>query len=555
MRNADRWRRTLLSVTAFRALGALGVGVAVGLGLGACSDGTASGDPLSGQVDLVSADRAVMSFYAASRFLEQASMGPTLASVEELRTIGPQAWLSRQLDLPVTQITAPDAYINYQLNQDRELEQRAWRYHRDELYRLFLSAPDQLRARVAWVLSNFVVVSTNKVQPYGGTEHMNTLMRYAFGRYGDLLKAVTRNPAMGFFLDNDQNSVWGLNENYGRELMQLFVVGLVQLNPDGSVKRDGNGTPLETYTQEDVIAVTRALTGWSWAEPDQQRPGANFANYGKPMEAVWAERHDRGAKTVMGRTIPAGQNAEQDLDSLIDILVSHPNAAPFVSLRLIQGLTASAPSPDYLQRVSEVFVRSKGDLSQVVGAILLDPEARAGDLPGAGSSGFGRIKEPHLVFVSMLRGLECTKPPPSRWNPEESWVAWQQTPINAPSVFSFYPPNHVAPVSGLLAPEQKMLTSKEFAERLGTYAYNLENVQGLEAAGCRLGVFHDAAQRSTQDVLALIGERYFRGAMPAAVQQALMGSVQDLWNKSDPKVLSAALIATSTLAPGFGVTR
>ena len=179
------------------------------------------------------------------------------------------------------------------------------------LNNLMIGAEDQLRVRTSWVLSNFLVVSVRKVQQFGALEYMNILQTNAFGQFGDLLKAVSRNAAMGFYLDNGQNRRTQLNENYGRELMQLFSVGLVQLNMNGSIKKDASGKALETYTQKDVIEATRALTGWNNAEPNVRRLSSNGFNYAKPMAADFADQHDTGSKTVLGKTIPAGQTAAQ----------------------------------------------------------------------------------------------------------------------------------------------------------------------------------------------------------------------------------------------------
>lgn len=518
-----------------------------------CTDGAVRGEALNGQAGGAGVAAPATSFYAASRFLEHASMGPAPSMVTQLRAQGVLPWLDTQFALPATRITTPDAYIEFELNKDRDLESRAWSFHKGAVNNLFVNAPDQLRARVAWVLSNYLVVSTRKVQAYGASEYLNTLMQNAFGSYADLIKAVTRSPAMGFYLDNAQNSVWQLNENYGRELMQLFTVGLVQLNPDGSVRRDSTGAALETYTQFDVIEATRALSGWGYAEPEKQRLGANFANYGKAMVPI-SGAHDIGKKTVLGRTIPAGQSTEADLDSLAQILATHPNTAPFVSLRLIQGLTASNPSTSYLERVSGVFVKSGGQLRDVVQAILLDPEARAGDVPGRSAVGFGRIKEPHLLFVSVLRGLECQSVPVSPWNPNDYWTSNLQQPLNAPSVFNFYPPTHLTPGTALLAPEQKMLTSEEFNFRLWAYAAMLRSTDEMTAAGCQVAPFSAAAAKSTTDLLSLIGERYFRGAMPAVVQQGLATSVLSRSYGSDAAAIAGMMVGMAAVTPTFGVT-
>ena len=377
--------------------------------LAGCGGGTSvdsGSSKLTGQVLQAGTTSPKVSHYAASRFLEQAAMGPSSASVAQVRNLGIAGWIDAQTKLPASLISTPSTLINYDTNLDRPSDERAARYSDLSVMNNFVAGQDQLRLRVSWALSNLLVVSNRKIRPYGVNEFFNTLQRNAFGQYGDLLKAVTLSPAMGSYLDNDQNNRWNLNENYGRELMQLFSVGLVQLNLDGSTKRDAAGKPLETYNQGDVIAATKALTGWSYV-PRGTQPfvnDANWANYGLSMVATNADSHDTTAKTVLGKSIPAGQSAAQDLDSLVNILVQHPNTAPFVSLRLIQALTASDPSPAYITRVATVFQQTNGNLGQVVGAILLDSEARIGDTAGVASR-VGRIKEPHLVLVAVQRGL------------------------------------------------------------------------------------------------------------------------------------------------------
>lgn len=509
---------------------------------------------LAGQVGGVGNASSKLSHYAASRFLEQAAMGPSPAAVAQVRSQGIENWIASQQALSPSLIRTPDAIINYNL-QDRVASNRA-SYHFDrQIFNLFVGGQDQLKIRTSWVLSNFLVVSNRKVQVYGASEYFNLLQNHAFGQYADLLKAITRNPAMGFYLDNGQNRRGSLNENYGRELMQLFSVGLVQLNMDGTAKRDANGKVLETYSQQDVIEATRALTGWEYADPHEKRSESNGFNYGKPMTATWADGHDTGAKTVLGVNIPAGQNAEKDLDSLVDILVNHPNTAPFVSLRLIQGLTTSDPSPAYLSRVANVFAKTRGHLGQVVKAILLDPEARAGDDPRQMAKGFGRIKEPLLLHVSVLRGLGCRTAVSASWDPTQTWTSHTQQPFNAYSVFNFYPPNHRTPGTKILAPEQKMLNANEFSQRLGNASNHMSQTSALSDAGCDVQLFTDAAGRSREHLAALLGERFFRGAMPAAVAQGLIEAHRDYWTDNNPLKLTGAMLEMAMLTPSFGVSK
>lgn len=533
----------------------VGMGLLLLSALVGCSGGNDPGyAQLTGQVGGVGSTNSKASHFAASRFLEHAAMGPSPAAVGQVRAQGVEGWIEQQQKLAPSLIRTPFELANYDL-QDNVAQNRAFRHFETNLHNFFIGGEDQLRLRTTWVLSNFLVVSTRKIQPYGGSEYFNMLQTHAFGQYGDLLKAVTRHPSMGFYLDNGQNNRWSLNENYGRELMQLFSVGLVQLNMDGTTKRDAKGKVLETYGQKDVIEATRALTGWAYADPDQNRNGANWANYGKPMVAHWADAHDTGPKMVLGKAIPGGQDAVKDLDSLVDILISHPNTAPFVSLRLIQGMTTSDPSPAYLQRVANVFAKTRGHLGQVIHAVLTDPEARVGDDPLKAVKGFGRIKEPHLLHTSLVRGLGCRLAIKTHWDPTQVWMAHSQQPFNAFSVFNFYPPNHRAPGSKLLAPEQKMLNSTEFSRRMGDYNYALSHDNLLSDAGCDTGTFQAAAGKSKEHLAALLSERFFRGAMPAAVAQGLVEAHKDFWHDNNMMKLTGAMLEMAMLTPSFGVSK
>jgi uncharacterized protein (DUF1800 family) len=514
---------------------------------------------LDGQVTSSMGTSPKVTHYAASRFLEQASMGPSPDSVARVRSIGYSAWINEQLKKPVSRVTTPNDLIFFDQVNDRARNDRAYDSHQAAMFDLPIGADDQLRARVAWVLSNLLVISTRRVNAYGGSEYWNTLMNGAFGSYGDLLTAISVSPAMGHFLDNNQNRRNGLNENYGRELMQLFSVGMVLLNPDGTIKRDSSGKPIETYSQKDVIEITRALTGWNFAplsQSEQVMNNHNFANYGKAMVPRNPGDHDPDSKTVLGKSIPAGGDAARDLAAVVEILMSHPNTAPFVSLRLIQGLTTSDPSPAYLSRVSGVFQRTRGDLAQVVTAILMDSEARAGDIPGSGSRSFGRIREPVLLHTTILRGLGCRLAP--RWINRPSQVAYvgDQRPLQADSVFNFYPPNHRAPGSNLLAPEQKTLDSREFSKRLGRYSSDWEEESALAAAGCDVEPFTRAIAKSDDALLDLLSERYFRGAMPATVRQGLKdGLAGKSWGRNTPTQTLGFMIQLAAMTPPMGAAK
>ena len=514
----------------------------------------ASSAKLSGQVGAMTAP-AASSHFAASRFLEQATMGPSPAMQAQVKTQGIDAWIASQMKMTPTKIITPESMVNYDDQRDKPAADRMRDFYNLNLFNLFIGGEDQLRIRTSWVLSNFLVVSTRKVAEYGGLEYLNMLQTHAFSQYGDLLKSLTISPAMGFYLDNSQNTKSQLNENYGRELMQLFSVGLVQLNMDGTPKRDASGKVLETYTQKDVIEITRALTGWSFVpNPTELISNRNFANYGKPMIEN-SGRHDTDSKTFLGKTIPAGQTAAKDLDSLIDILVTHPNTAPFVSLRLIQGMTTSDPSPAYLQRVATVFKDTKGNLAKVITAILTDPEARAGDVYGKASNNFGRIKEPVLVYASGFRGLGCKVAIKRTDKPNEVFQSNNQKPLNAYSVFNFYPPNHRTQGTNVLAPEQKLLNSVEFSSRMGFFNWALDNETSLNDAGCDVAAFKTAQAVSDEKLMDLMNDRFFRGALSASVSKSLIDAHKNLWNRDQGLRLAGAILDMAAVTPAFGVSK
>lgn len=487
---------------------------------GSVSDAPAKASfvPADGQVTVNTGTPSNVNAYAAARFLEQASWGPTPASVVEVQKLGIEGWIDQQLALRPSVLNAPNYVIDYD-NNNKAASDLAWNWSSQRLYDLPIAAPDQLRLRMTWALYNFIVFgqmgfALDKI------EYFNGLQTNTAGTFKDLMRAVTLHAAMGSFLNNNQNIANSPNENYARELMQLFTVGLVKLGPDGSILRDANGKPLETYTQADVINATKALSGWefSWVK---DLPRTNGINLKVPMRPRSNKAsHDSTQKVVLGVTIPAGQTIEQDLDSLLNILTTHPNTAPFVSRRLIQSLVTSDPSPEYMTRVSKVFKDSGGNFAKVMKAILTDPEARAGDDPTQQIARVGKIKEPFLHFTNVMRGLGCTSFVMSKQGNGQILQAWTQNIYAAPNVFGYFAPNYKAPESLTPAPEQKLLKADEIRRRVGGVAYELQVPSNFTNAGCEIDLFVKAAEKSDEALIALISERFFKGAMPATLRLA-----------------------------------
>ncbi len=549
------WR---VQLPRFRSLASLGIAAFALVG---CSGGFEDTKPKAsfvgaeGQVTVADTSPENATAYAAARFLEQASWGPTPESITEVQRLGISGWIDDQIKLPATQLNAPNYVINHDIfNQPAARLARNWFQRR--FYDTAIGGKDQLRQRVAWALFNFVPKDSG--QPYSQVSYYNLFQRHALGSYRDFLIALSRDPGMGHFLNNNQNTSVTPNENYARELMQLFSVGLVKLNIDGSVQRDSKGVPIETYTQRDVVAATKALSGWDkdW-EPNL--PDSNFMNFGKPMvPRNWDKAHDTSAKTIMGITIPANQTIYQDLESVVDILMKHPNIAPFVSKRLIQNLTTSDPSPAYLARVATVFKNTQGDLSQVVKAILTDKEARRGDILSAQASNFGRIKEPLLFAINVYRSLGCKVAVQDKNSDYIESITWQQRPFDAPSVFGFVSPDYRSPETNTPAPEQYLLNANEFNSRLNSVGPFFSNDQRLSSArdsGCLVDEFIAAASLSDEAFLSLVNERFFKGVMPSTLRQGAKTLLSESMGGQSHRERVNGVLQILLATPTYGVVR
>ena len=395
----------------------------------------------------------------AFRFLRQVTWGARPGEVDALVAGGNDfnAFLDQQF------AAAPSEYPNTLYNQPTEMTQ-------EHFMHLALTGADQLRQRVAWALHKIWVVSAVEVDRADAiVNYQRVLMTHAFGKYRDLMKAVTLNPAMGRYLNmlnNRSEQVTGVppNENYPRELMQLFTVGIPRLAPNGAILRDDQGQELKVYTEQDVKELARIFTGWTSGDGDPATVPRRTAreNWRVPMEAV-AAYHDSGAKKFLGVDFPAGQTAEQDLDQALDVLFNHPNVAPFVGRQLIQQLVTSNPSAGYVQRVAGVFTATNGDLAAVVRAVLTDAEA---DLSNDFS---GKLSEPVLFVVSQLRALNAAVTDHPFMSDKTEQMG--QKVFYPPSVFSYYSPGYrvrgtVGPTGAPMGgPEFQILTSVTALER------------------------------------------------------------------------------------------
>jgi uncharacterized protein (DUF1800 family) len=402
----------------------------------------------------------------AFQFLNQASFGATETEASRLMSMGYEVWIDEQmlqpvsLQLPHVQ-SIPRPQFPFQLQPDRV----------DIWFRNALNGSDQLRQRVAFALSEIMVVSqlgalTNT--PYGLADYYDMLAENAFGNYRDLMEDVTLHPAMGVYLSmlgNERpNPVLNIrpDENYARELMQLFSIGLVELNSDGSTILDGFNQAISTYDQAIIEGFAHVYTGWTYAgSPSFELARQTELNQIVPMQ-LYPNYHDTGAKSLLnGVVIPAGQGGDQDLADALDNIFIHPNVGPFIAIRLIQRLVTSNPPPAYVERVANVFNNNgsgiRGDLGAVVKAILLDAEARP-DMPMEID---GKLKEPLLRVTQLWRAYNAVSNS-GRYPLVASYILFGQGPLQASHVFNFFSPFYAPPGeirnASLVAPELQIAT-------------------------------------------------------------------------------------------------
>jgi uncharacterized protein (DUF1800 family) len=462
--------------------------------------------------------QAVLTGRAAARFLDQATWGPAAASIASLQQIGIANWLASQFsaslsDLPDQSILASNGNSNTTLAPVTAA-----------FFQNAVAGQDQLRQRVAFVLSQIWVVSHVSVHPaYVFPPYWRIFRDNAFGNYRSIIEAVTLSPAMGTYLNmannNKANAAKGTaaNENYARELMQLFTLGLTQLNPDGGPVLDANKNPVPTYDQAVVTNMAKLLTGWTYpTAPNATAKVNNPPYYFGPMFAVEAE-HDTSAKTIFDNVaVPAGQTAPQDLETLLDALMAQPTLAPFVSKQLIEHMVTSNPSAAYVERVAQVFSNTRGDMKSVITALLTDPEARAGDDPGAAANaGFGHLREPVLFLANLVRGLNGTV---TSGNALNSYAAEMGEDLfNAPSVFSYFSPQYRT-AGGLPGPEFQIYSTQTASYRADTIYRalygSLDKTTTLD-----LSPFV-ARAANIGDLLDAIGYVFLHGGMSPSLAQA-----------------------------------
>jgi uncharacterized protein (DUF1800 family) len=422
--------------------------------------------PASATVSIQDNDTVVVpeSDIDAARFLTQATFGPTPAALQEVRTLGYDAWITQQVQKPASSFLAFIDRVSAEDLSEDDL-QEAW-------FTYAINAPDQLRLRVANALIEILVLSSaNGVEGIAEAQaaYMDILQRNAFGNYRTLLDEVTLNPGMGQYLSHLKNDKPGPDhnpdENYGREVLQLFSIGLNQLNSDGTPKRDGAGNPIPTYTQDTVREFAHVFTGWTFAHAGSADFYGADENWRDPMRGIQSHHSTKSKTLLNGLVLPANQTMQEDLRQALDNIATHPNVGPFIGRQLIQRLVTSNPSPNYVARVAAVFDNNgagvRGDLYAVVRAILLDPEART--MATARGPYFGHLKEPMIRFVQALRAFRAAAMS-GRYRITRLEDTVGQAPFRSSSVFNFFSPNYRKPGTlaslGLYSPEFQIQTEQ-----------------------------------------------------------------------------------------------
>ncbi|MEY8874879.1 MAG: DUF1800 family protein [Leptothrix sp. (in: b-proteobacteria)] len=431
----------------------------------------------------------------ASRFLLQTTFGPTSAALDALTTQTYASWIDDQMALPVTDRFLAAVQARFDLGDPYRPGGTQYSPYvvSQAFWSTVASAPDQLRQRTAYALQQIFMVS----QADGNLWHhsrayasyLDLINRDAFGNFRTLLQDMAMSPAMGIYLSHMRNRKEDLvtgrlpDENFAREVMQLFTIGLYELNQDGSFKLDASGRPIETYSIPDVMAMAKVFTGFSWAFPDAQLTESNFRWGGPsystatdlrfdtlPMKA-YPGMHSTLEKTLFAgkpwaTTLAAGGSATDDARKALDLLFNHPNVGPFIGRQLIQKLVTGSPSPAYVSRIAAVFNDNgsgvRGDLGAVVRAILLDTEAR-----GTPAATFGKVREPVLRIAHWMRAFNATSSN-GAYNFEWEISPAGQLPQKAPSVFGDFRPGYIPPNSsfaarGATAPEFQLVNENTVA--------------------------------------------------------------------------------------------
>jgi len=521
----------------------------------------------------------------AFRFLQQASFGATPATLARAKAIGVPAYLEEQFGQPASGY--PDAEYNY-LSLDESdscsfsatrqgaayacaLNQLTLFKLRNQFFANALAKPDQLRQRVAWLLSQFFVISAMKdpdmEAAYVQARYHQALFREAFGNFENLLLQVSMSPQMGHYLDMVDNAKANPaagtepNQNFARELLQLFSIGVNELKADGTPILDASGQPVPSYGQTEIKSFARVFTGWTYPPFDapQARGPDDGRYFAKAMVPVAAD-HDADAKTLLkGATLPPGLGAETELRLAIHNVFMHPNTGPFFAKHLVRQLVTGNPSAAYIGRVAAAFNDNgsgvRGDMKAVLRAVLLDAEAR-GDVKA--EAGYGMLKEPVLYITSVLRELGAASDGAGLDRPAK---AMGQDVFYSPTVFNYYPAEYRIPGTSLVAPQFGIHNTNTVLHRMN-FAYDMiynggygpdGDVPNAIGTAVDLKAFASVAADPTR-LVAMVGDILFGGGMPLGIKAEITAAVNAMpADDPDERARTAVFLAVSSFQ--FQVSR
>ncbi len=537
------------------------------------------------------------------RFMSQATFGANSLSENRIRRFGYSTWLQQQMDEDIfTSYTYPEFPLQATIplttcdgnTQPTDVPITCFRdnytmyplqnwFYREALY----NENQQFRRRAAWALHQIFVVSGRTIrQPSRMLPYIQTLDKNAFGNYRTLLKEITLNPAMGEYLDMAISTSQDPNENYAREILQLFSIGLDMLNQDGTPMLNGQGNRIPTYNQENIVNFAKVFTGWTYCNQVCLNSQPGIINYRDPM-LIFPANHDITSKTLLNYPgafpfVAAGQTPEQDLDAALDNIFYHPNTAPFIGKLLIQQLVTSNPTPAYVGRVASVFRNNgqgtRGDLKAVFRAILLDPEAR-GNIKT--DPNYGKLREPVLFVTSVLRPFNpiannnisipasCNGQSDGSINTLTQGL--DQDVWNPPTVFNYYPMDYIIPNTPLAGPEFQIFSTGTALKRPNVINQfspaNLTTSGGIIAVAgaasnfpcgtridfARLQSFL-AADPTGAILVDTLNRELMNGSMNPAVRQEILNAVQSVTATNTLKRARTALYLATT-APQYQVQR
>jgi len=517
------------------------------------------------------------------RFLEQAAFGPNPAMDERVRRVGIRTWLAEQFLAPYPSAANPYPNLPLKSNDANNALTGCGMFTGEEfrvcvrdhygMYTVqkwffketFYGEP-QLRHRVAWALSQIWVTSGVETQQ---SSHMiathQILSNNAFSNFRNIMKEMTLQPGMGNYLDMVRSTKNNPNENYAREILQLFTVGLFMLNQDGTLQLDGNNEPIPTYDQNTVNNFTKVFTGWGFCEttgPLCPNRTVGAQNY-KDLMLLNQTNHDVTAKTLLSypnpvsQNIPAGLNGNVELDMAIDNIFNHPNIGPFIGKILIQHMVTSNPTPAYVGRVAAAFNNNgsgiRGDLKAVIRAILLDPEAR-GDVKT--DPNYGKLREPVQLMTNLFRSWNVR----SSDNQQQSdgVVAIQctlmaQNPFNSPTVFNYYSSDYIIPGTALPGPEFNIMTTGTAIARANfanTMVFNRINATVDAPQGTSIDLSElqaaFAADTSGNLMLDLLNQKMLHSTMSASMRASILTSLAPIVNTNTMAKAQQALYLVTT---------